>query len=106
MDDGGGMLQSRLAQLALVLNALNSPPEKLLLALDEKNLAEFGYIVLWSKWFCISCDVMWSIRKLLETDTSLSNVVMDTGEHDRMSILCIACEMVSLVTMENWWPIL
>ena len=49
MDDGGGMLQSRLAQLALVLNALNSPPEKLLLALDEKNLAEFGYIVLWSK---------------------------------------------------------
>ena len=24
---------------------------------------------------------------------------MDTDEHDRMSILCIACEMVGLVTM-------
>ena len=32
-------------------------------------------------------------------DTDLCNVVMDTDEHDRMSMLCIACEMVSMVAM-------
>ena len=32
-------------------------------------------------------------------DTDLCNVVMDTDEHDRMSMLCIACEMVRMVAM-------
>ena len=39
------MLSSRLSQLRLVLNLLNSPPERLLLALDNKDLTEFGYSI-------------------------------------------------------------
>ena len=39
------------------------------------------------------------LRNLLNGDATLSNVVLDTDEHDRMSILCIACEIVSVVTM-------
>jgi len=35
---------------------------------------------------------------LLENHSELSNMQVDTGEHDRMSVLCIACELVTLPT--------
>lgn len=48
------MLNSRLSQLRLVLNLLNSPSERLLLALDDKDLTEFGYGINDTD---ISCDI-------------------------------------------------
>lgn len=53
------VLQSRLTQLHAVLELLNSPAEKLLLALDKKDVIEFEYGV--SNMFFIthvmSCDL-------------------------------------------------
>ncbi|XP_065919951.1 ankyrin-3-like isoform X2 [Dysidea avara] len=73
--------EKRLAQLRSVLDHLTSPVEKLLKALDDKDLIEFS--------------------GLLNNHPELSNTLVDTGEHDRMSVLCIACELGAYLFVEQ-----
>ena len=52
------MLTNRLKQLHDVFKLLNSPAEKLLLALDKKDLLEFEYgIIVYLIWYVMSCDL-------------------------------------------------
>ena len=83
--------EKRLAQLRSVLDHLTSPVEKLLKALDDKDLTEFRYGVMMMQWH-VCCNFTHS--DLLDNHPELSNKIVDTGEHDRMSVLCIACELV------------
>jgi len=46
MDKSVTDLEKRLTQLRSVLNHLTSPVEKLIKALDDKDLTEFGYDVM------------------------------------------------------------